>query len=572
MTSPLSRARRAWEFGRRIPPGKLARRASLMIRRRLGRYIRPTVAQVSAVPVGDPPEVSLFPAAHGRIRVEGDDLLFTFLGRSVRMSAAALDWSAPGPSAQDQLWRMNLHYMEYLEEVDDELFQVLVRSWIEGKGEPRREAWRDSWNTYALSIRACVWMQELARRRKLLPAQFVQQAEDSMFRQLRFLERNIETDIGGNHLIKNIKALLWAGHYFEGGAADRWRRKGLVLLSSALSTQLLPDGLHFERSFSYHCQVFADLLECRAILAGSYESLDGALSRMAQPLADLVHPDGYVIQFNDAGLTMARSPAECLAAYRQLSGAGPDPRNFFAYRDGGYFGCRFHDYYLVADCGPICPDDLPAHGHGDVLSIEMSVAGHRLIVDQGVFEYAEGPRRQAARSAAMHNTLSIPGVDQADFFGAFRCGRRPRAKLVAWSAEDGAMNFEGSHDGYAREPGRPVHRRRITATSSCVTILDVLESKVDYPLRIGFLLHPDVELAPGAGAGALILRSPEAKEVRMSSNAPLAVEPAVWWPDMGVERATVRIVAAGPVGQECIETRIAIGAAQPTERMLSVQA
>jgi uncharacterized heparinase superfamily protein len=51
---------------------------------------------------------------------------------------------------------------------------------------------------------------------------------------------------------------------------------------------------------------------------------------------------------------------------------------------------RTQSSYLVADCGRISPADLPAHGHGDVLSSERSVKGHRIIVDQGVYEYFAG--------------------------------------------------------------------------------------------------------------------------------------------------------------------------------------
>ena len=53
-----------------------------------------------------------------------DGEAFTFLGRSHRMGGR-VDWTAPSLAAKDQLWRMNLHYMEYLEEVDDARFLAL---------------------------------------------------------------------------------------------------------------------------------------------------------------------------------------------------------------------------------------------------------------------------------------------------------------------------------------------------------------------------------------------------------------------------------------------------------------
>jgi hypothetical protein len=63
-------------------------------------------------------------------------------------------------------------------------------------------AWKDFWNSYALSVRVVVWLQQLARRTSRLSPDLV--VEASAVEQLVFLERNLETDICGNH----IKALI----------------------------------------------------------------------------------------------------------------------------------------------------------------------------------------------------------------------------------------------------------------------------------------------------------------------------------------------------------------------------
>lgn len=47
--------------------------------------------------------------------------------------------------------------------------------------------------------------------------------------------------------------------------------------------------------------------------------------------------------------------------------------------------------YLLADVGAVCRDDLPAHAHADLLSLELSLDGRRMLVDSGVGEYAAGP-------------------------------------------------------------------------------------------------------------------------------------------------------------------------------------
>jgi len=544
----INRASRLFEFVRHMPMRKLVRRIELDVRRRVGDRLgrRPALSQVQPSRAGAPPS-PLFPPRRASLVCESDCLNFSFLNRIVRMPVGAINWHAPSGAPADQLWRMNLHYMEYLEAADLELWQRLVVAWICNNPQTKRGAWCDSWNSYALSLRVVLLMQELQRRGQELPHALVEKVEASLAEQLRFLEQNLETDLGGNHLVKNIKALVWASRYFAGPEAERWCRTGLGLLDRELDRQVLVDGMHDERSISYHTQVLADLLECRHALGADPLAgrLDDALKRMAQVLADLTHPDGGPALFNDAGLTMAYAPAECLTAYAHIFGRWPEPRRVFALREGGYYGYRADNSYLVVDWGRIAPDDLPAHGHGDVGSFEWSVAGRRIIVDQGVYEYNSGTRRQRARAAASHNTLCFEGTDQADFFGAFRCGRRPNVEVRHWEPRVDGFMLEGSHDGYAHLPGRPRHVRRLDVLPDRVAIEDRIEGASTRPASIGFLLHPDCNVEV-SGATAHIFCHGIA--IDLTAQLPVRAIAAVWWPDMGVEVATTRLVVDLAVG------------------------
>jgi len=555
---PLTRASRLIEFARHMPMRKLARRVELEVRRRIGDRLghrparlhsRPSRAATSPVPLFAPRR-SPMSAADGR-------LVFTFLNRTVDMPTDAIDWNAPSGASADQLWRMNLHYMEYLEGVGDALWQHLVPAWIADNPQARPGAWRDGWSSYALSLRVVVLMQELQRRGTSLPQALVEKIESSIAGQLLFLEDNLETDVGGNHLVKNIKALIWASAFFDGTEARRWRQTGIRLLARELDRQILPDGMHDERSASYHAQVFADLMECRHALGADPLAgrLDDALARMAQVTADLAHPDGGPILFNDSGLSMAYGPGECLEVYDRLAGRRPDPLRVFAFKDAGYFGVRTNRHYLVTDCGRIAPDDLPAHGHGDVLSFEWSVDGRRMVVDQGVFEYSAGARRQQARSASSHNTLAIDGTDQADFFGAFRCGRRPNVTVRHYKTRGASFELEGCHDGFRHLDGSPVHVRRFEADERGVRILDRLEGTSKAGARIGLLLHPDV--AAIVEDCAVMLASGGVRAL-VRSNRPIASEDAVWWPDMGRELPTRRLVLRYVPGDNEVETHLEI--------------
>jgi hypothetical protein len=538
----IARTRQRIEFASHVPLAKLLRRAELSLRRRIPVRLPRLGASASTLAVRQAPPLPIFaPRKHLAPGGAEGGLRFNFLNRAVEMEAHGIDWQAPGPGPAHQLWRMNLHYMEYLEGVSCESWTRLVTDWIACNPQSKRKAWQDSWNSYAVSLRAVVWLQELARRAATLSSNAVIAARISAIDQLRFLARNLETDLGGNHLIKNIKALIWASAFFTGEEALRWRRKGLALLHKELQKQILADGVHDERSASYHAQVFADLLECRHALGGDPlgGALDNALHRMAQVTADLTHPDGGPVLFNDSGLTMAYSPGECLDVYERLFGQKPKQRQVFALESTGYYGFRHGDKYMIADCGRIAPDDLPAHGHGDVLSFELSAGGKRMIVDQGVFEYNPGEKRQRARAASSHNTLCFEGGDQAEFFGAFRCGRRPDVTVLSYEPLPDGFVLEGTHDGFRTLAGGPRHVRRFEAGPEKIIIHDRIEGATGQTARIGFLLHPDTEAVVECCSARL---RQGASVIKVTSSEPLEIQPAVWWPDMGVERKTSRLV------------------------------
>ena len=150
----IERAARAVAFARHIPSGKLLRRIELTAKRRLSDRF-PALAYYS----GDAdlllnrspnPPLPIFPPRKGQMVISLSTLHFTFLNNRQSMLAAHMNWQAPGPGPAQQLWRMNLHYMEYLEDVFDETFGILVTLWINAHPPGTPGAWRDSWNSYAL--------------------------------------------------------------------------------------------------------------------------------------------------------------------------------------------------------------------------------------------------------------------------------------------------------------------------------------------------------------------------------------------------------------------------------------
>ena len=214
----------------------------------------------------------------------------------------------------------------------------------------------------------------------------------------------------------------------------------------------------------------------------------------------------------------------------------------------GFYGARGPGgEYLVARMGALGPDALMAHAHGDWGSFEWSLGGRRVVVDQGVYEYVDGPARRTSRSTASHNTLMAGEVEQADFFGAFRCGARPHPPAPHHDAANGGLVL----DGVIAPAGPGVRhrlRRALSWTPGRLSLDDRIEggARPPGPLNSRLLLHPDVrvELVGPRNARLTLVDGPVVA-VRLAEGEALQMEPAQWWPDMGQARDTTRIVAVG---------------------------
>lgn len=511
--------------------------------------------------------------------------------------APGMEWNPRELDRGTRLEKLNLHYMEYLHDLGPADARRMMRDWAERVPPYRPDYWKDEWNSYALSIRTVVWMEILSGRGVPEDSQDRVPILQSLAAQLRFLAMNLEEDIGGNHLMKNIRALARGSRFFAGPEAHGWARRAVTLLDRELRRQVLPDGMHFELSPSYHLQVLEDLLDVRRCLApwatrefpragAVLAALDDCLQRMLV-VADLfTHPDGLPSLFADGGLHMAPAIGELRAAAGSAFASG-DGRLDGPWRlaHGGYCGLRTAGALLVVDCGPVGARDLPAHGHGDALAIEWSVGGRRLLVDAGVFEYHAGPRRAYARSTVAHNTATVDDADQSEFWSAFRVGRRANAACLEWRPDEArpGFHFVGEHDGYARLPGRPLHRRTIDARAESIRVVDEVRGGRGQPVRVRLLLSPDariVEQVTTDSGGArlrLMMDTPWAgvepksalagteMPVVMSSSVPVRVESADWHPDFGTTVRTLRLVMEAGPAPTTVEWSVSVGEGAPRD-------
>src|SRR5204863_10066145 len=114
----------------------------------------------------------------------------------------------------------------------------------------------NGWEPYPTSLRIVNWIASALAGNDLSPSVL-----QSLSVQVRALCAALEFHLGGNHLLANAKALVFAGRFFSGPEAEKWLRTGLDLLDAELREQILDDGGHFELSPMYHAIILEDVLD-----------------------------------------------------------------------------------------------------------------------------------------------------------------------------------------------------------------------------------------------------------------------------------------------------------------------
>jgi hypothetical protein len=448
-----------------------------------------------------------------------------------------VDWGFAPES--DRLWQYNLHYGEwaitlaqaYLISNDTRFKNSLIdllNDWIDhnpvGKGA--------GWEPYPISRRLVTWSRVgLALAQDPSWQDFVKmRLVPSLRQQGKVLASNLEHDLANNHLVANYKAMAWIGLLFPNWPeAEKWKSIGLTGLWAEMRRQVLPDGVHDERSISYHTIVLQDLLEvwwlAKQVGEVVPEDVEPTLVRMFQFLADTQTPNGTWPMVNDSVPGYPVDPRSVLLAGGVLfqtreflrRGKGGDPGYALwltgevpsvggdvglndsrlndamtVFKDAGYAVLQDKNQsYLFFDAGPMGPKHIQGHGHADALSFVLYGRGRPLIVDPGVFSYHNKFWRDHFRNTMAHNTITVDNQDQCVFWGPFRIAYPPKVRLL----ESSDNHVVGEHEGYTRFSKPVIHRRRIERrTTSEWEILDQFEGRGEHEFAL------NLQFAPGAEA------------------------------------------------------------------------
>lgn len=424
-------------------------------------------------------------------------------------------WEVPGAS---RLWNYNLHYLEFLIPLAalfrDTGERRYLDKWIEYAESWMSRCGGAALEPYAISMR----IPNLLICRELLGSalrgtETERRLLDGIYRQYRLLLKNKELSLLANHYFENLKAIVLCSAIFR--EWDVYRRHFRQLLGQ-VGEQLLGDGMHFERSFSYHRIILEDMLRLCVALPSLGRGDDAArlaepILRMARFLGDAEADLGRVPLFNDAGGNVSKGREELLSAAWRICGRllGIDGASIerrwarggsrrTAFPDSGYYRLESGDRVALFDCGEIGPEYMGGHSHCDCLSFELFVGGERVFCNSGTGQY-QGSLRSFFRSTMAHNTSMIDEREQSELWGEHRAARRIRDVRATESGGSVAGHYE-SYQGDS-------FGRMLRWEGDCLSVEDaaVAHGGGGHLFRIFFHLAPGFRYEE-AGCGRVLVR------------------------------------------------------------------
>ncbi len=357
----------------------------------------------------------------------------------------------------------------------------------------------------------------------------------------RHIERYLSTYFSPNtHLLGEGVALFFLGVLCpELAAAERWKAVGWQIVLNEARRQVQADGFHFEQSTYYHVYAL-DFFLHSAILASVNniplpKAFEESLEKMLTALC-LLGRAGAPPRFGDDDggrlFDPRRNGGEHLldplatgailfnrGDYKALAGqlreetiwlvgpegvrvwdeleAGPRTLGSAALEASGLYLLTSEKpaTQLVVDCGPMGTQS-GGHGHADALSLTLTSQGHDLLLDPGTCSYAaEGGERNLFRGTAMHNTLRVDGLDQAEPGTAFSWRGRTQSTVARWIQGKHFDLLEATHDGYLRLPQPVTHRRWVLSLRNGMYLVrDRAEGPGEHKLEVSWHLGHEMQL------------------------------------------------------------------------------
>lgn len=422
---------------------------------------------------------------------------FTFIGLTHQVTFPQA-WNS---NSLPKLWLYNLHYFDYIHGAEAEIAKAFLKRWINenpvGVG--------NGWEAYTLSQRIVNWVKWIVTYD--ITDQIIL---NSLYLQVRFLLKNLEYHILGNHLFANAKALIFAGCFFSNKEVSIWLNQGIKIFLTEMKEQIHADGGHFERSPMYHAKMLEDVLDIFNIIKNYQQAIvqidwQERIHSMLVFLYGVSHADKGISYFNDS-VAGVYHELDDLKKYAKDLGFNISLKNQTQYFSDTKFLRLVNDKVTVlADIGGVAPRYLPGHAHAETLAFEMSFLQERILVNTGLTTYDDNQIRFMERGTAAHNTLVVNQTNSSQIWKSFRVAKR--ANIINQKINVAENFAQATHNGYQKILGSHIlHQRIWQLNKNELTIEDEVRGKGIHQIELYFHFHPEVKIEI-AKAGQLTIKT-----------------------------------------------------------------
>lgn len=445
-----------------------------------------------------------------------------------------------GPHATGFLWLRDLAAADDLGAARA-CAESLLRAWLESCEELEPP----DWAPLAIGRRLAAWIlhaplilasQDLVYRSAVL---------NSMARQARHLARTAADAGRDDEVVEAAAGLVVAGLLLPEGEA--WRRRGEVLLGTALERFVLPDGGPASRQLPHLLTVVRTAI----VLLACYEDRSTEAPLLLRHMLDRAIPFLRALRHGDGGFAHLAGAQELAvpAIEHLLTRSGAAGKPVENARHSGLMRARAGRALVLFDCMPPPALRDSAAAHAGTLAFELSDGPARVVVNIGK---GTGQLETLTRTTAAHSTLVLADTNSTELRPDGRLGAGVTAVQIDREELPEGLRIEAMHDGYRGRHGA-LHARSLMLSSDGRRLLGfdrVLRlsggRKTDYAIR--FHLHPDVAVSKTQGGEAVLLRLADHHGwLFRAEEGEAAIEDSVWIED-GRPRRSSQIVLSGNAG------------------------
>lgn len=398
---------------------------------------------------------------------------------------------------QHLLWLGEAWLLSGQEEFAQEVINQ-IKSWIDDNPLMYTVNWKCSMD---VAFRAINWIYSLnmISSYKGFDDDFAIKVSRSLWQHGFFIINNLEKIIpySNNHYTSDLVGLLYLGALFSNSkVASKWLKFAYKEYCAEMHKQVLPSGVHYEKSVSYH-RLMVEMMSYPLYMLRRLEyyiepEIINLISKMYEFVEIYIKPNGLapLIADNDDGRFLPfvyrdfrdhRYLGNIKSVENRIVALGQDTfgRDLSAdeilYDDAGIaIVHKQNDYLYINNSGyskfPELNDlIIPTHTHNDLLSFELSLNGIDILVDSGAYLYTSSKNdRDAFRSTYKHNTVVVDNEEQNELIQPFYLKRNVQiGKLKKCS--------HGQYIGdYCTIAGKMKHERLFSLENDGLTIVDTL--------------------------------------------------------------------------------------------------